>query len=143
MEGWFPFEHGEHVCLRIADGAERDPEFDDESQGALPSDPAARLRQPELTPHNATQFHPLPNAGVDTGRKTVPVTGEVSLDVLLHGRKNKLRFHRGPKYGVPNRRPVTLYYVNRKGPKAENEDLGQAAAQRVLFLTLGFGGARR
>jgi len=108
MEGWFPFEHGEHVCLRIADAAERDPEFDDESQGALPSDPAARLRQPELTPHNATQFQPLPNAGVDAGRKTVPVTGEVSLDILLYGRKNKRRFLHSPKYGVSIQLPVTL-----------------------------------
>ena len=31
MEGWCPFEHGEHVCLRIAEAAERDPELDDET----------------------------------------------------------------------------------------------------------------
>ena len=104
MEGWFPFEYGEHVCLRIAEAAERDPELDDESQGALPNDPVATLLQPERTWGNASQRYALPNAGVDAGRKTVPVTGEVSLDILLHGRKNK----RGFPYGREYRAPMTV-----------------------------------
>jgi hypothetical protein len=92
MEGWFPFERGEQIRLRIAEAAERNTELDDESQGALPSDPAARLLQPELTQSNTAQRKALLNAGVDAGRKTVPVDGEVSLDIPLHGRKNKRRF---------------------------------------------------
>ena len=92
MEGWFPFECGEHVCLRIADAADRHPELDDESQGGLPGDPAARLLQPELTQCTVSERQILPNAGVDAGRKSVPVTGEVSLDILLHGRNYKSGF---------------------------------------------------
>ncbi len=87
MEGWFPFERGEQICLRIAEAAERDTELDDESQGALPSDPAARLPQPQLAQSNTAQRKALLNAGVDAGRKTVPVSGQVSLDVPLYGKK--------------------------------------------------------
>jgi hypothetical protein len=89
MEGWFPLERGEQICLTIAEAAERDPELDDGSRGGLPSDPAARLLRPELTRDNAAQREALPNAGVDAGRNTVPVFGRVSLDILLHGRTDK------------------------------------------------------
>ena len=92
MEGWFPLERGEQTCLRIAEAAERDTEPDDESQGALPSDPAARLLQPTLMQSNTAQRKALLNAGVDAGRKTVPVSGEVSLDVPLHGKNYKRGF---------------------------------------------------
>jgi len=89
MEGWFPFERGEHVCLRIAEAAERTSRPDDESRGALPSDPAATLLQPELTQRKPPERQALPNAGVDAGRKSVTVTGEVSLDIPLHGKRDK------------------------------------------------------
>ena len=89
MEGWFPFRRGEQTCLRIAEAAERDTELNNESQGALPSDPAAKLLQPQLAQSNTAQREALLNAGVDAGRKTVPVNGEVSLDIPLHGRQNK------------------------------------------------------
>jgi len=92
MEGWFPLERGEQTCLRIAEAAERNSELDDESQGALPSDPAAKLLQPTLTQSNTAQRKALLNAGVDAGHKTVPVSGEVSLDVPLHGRSISARF---------------------------------------------------
>ena len=98
MEGWFPFERGEHVCLTIAEAAERNPELADESQGALPSDPAATLLQPELTQRRSSERQALPNAGVDAGRKSVTVTGEVSLDIPLHGKRNKPPFSLNPEY---------------------------------------------
>jgi len=92
MEGWFPSECGDQTRLRIADAAERHPELDDESQGELSGDPTARLPQPELTRTHAAHRKAPPNAGVDAGRKPVPVTREVSLDILLHGRNFKPRF---------------------------------------------------
>jgi len=91
MEGWFPFEHGEHVCLKIAEAAESHPELDDESQGKLPVDPVARPLQPELTQCTVSERQALPNAEVDAGHKSVPVTGEVSLDIHLYGKRKKLR----------------------------------------------------
>lgn len=84
---WFPLERGEQTCLRIAEAAERDTELNNESQGALPSDPAAKLLQPQLAQRNTAQREALLNAGVDAGRKTVPVNGEVSLDIPLHEKK--------------------------------------------------------
>jgi hypothetical protein len=98
MEGWFPFERGEHVCLRIAEAAERTSRPDDESQGALPSDPAARLLQPELTQRKPSERQALPNAGVDAGRKSVTVTGEVSLDIPLYGKSDKRPFSLSPEH---------------------------------------------
>jgi hypothetical protein len=89
MEGWFPLVCGEQTCLRIAEAVERHSEPVDESQGRLPSDPAATLLQPELTRRKPTERQALPNAGVDAGCKVVPVSGEVSVDILLHGKKNK------------------------------------------------------
>jgi hypothetical protein len=98
MEGWFPFESGEHVCLRIAEAAERTSRPDDESQGALPSDPAATLLQPDLTQRKPSERQALPNAGVDAGRKSVTVMGEVSLDILLHGKSDKRPLSPNPEY---------------------------------------------
>jgi hypothetical protein len=89
MEGWFPFAHGEHVCLPIAEAAERLPEFADAS-------PAARLERKA----------PL-DAGVDAGRKSVPVMGEVSLDILIHGKSDKRRFLQSTEYRPSPRSPVT------------------------------------
>lgn len=95
MEGWFPFERGEQIRLQIAEAADRDPELNDPPRGQLPRDPAARTQRPEGTPSNVAQGRALLNAGVDAGRNTVPVTGEVSLDILLHGNKYKPRFRGG------------------------------------------------
>jgi hypothetical protein len=99
MEGWFPFEHGEQTCLRIAEAAERNTDLDDGLQGGMLGDPAARLLKMERTRNNAAQSNALPNAGVDAGRKTEPVIGEVSLDILLYGKKNKPGFGRKLEYG--------------------------------------------
>jgi len=52
--------------------------------------------QQELTQRKPPERQALPNAGVDAGRKSVTVTGEVSLDIPLHGKKFKLRFRITP-----------------------------------------------
>ncbi len=100
MEGWFPFERGEQDCLQIAEAAERHLEIDDGSQGGLPGDPAATLLQSELTQRKPPERQALPNAGVDAGCKSVPVSGEVSLDILLHGKRNKGTFSESTEYGA-------------------------------------------
>ena len=100
MEGWFPFERGEQDCLQIAEAAERHLEIDDGSQGGLPGDPAAILLQPELTQRKPPERQALPNAGVDAGCKSVPVSGEVSLDTFLHGKRHKRRFSKPTEYGA-------------------------------------------
>jgi hypothetical protein len=101
MEGWSPLEGGGQTCLQLAEAAERPPKLADESAGGLPDDPTATLRQPERTQTEASEGQALPDAKVDAGRKTVPVTGEVSLDVLLYGKKNK-----APLRSVRNSPPV-------------------------------------
>ena len=89
MEGWSPLEGGGQTCLQLAEAAERPPTLADESTGGLPDDLAVKLRQPERKQTKASQGQALPDARVDAGRKTVPVTGEVSLDVLLYGKQDK------------------------------------------------------
>jgi hypothetical protein len=86
MEGWFPHDRGEQSCLPIAEAAERDPQLADEIQRTLPSDPVTKLLLTTLWQANVAQRNALPTAGVDAGRNTAPVFGEVSLDILLHGR---------------------------------------------------------
>ena len=100
MEGWFPFERGEQDCLQIAEAAERHLEIDDGSQGELPGDPAATPLQSKLTQKKPPERQALPNAGVDAGCKSVPVSGEVSLDTFLHGKRHKRRFSKPTEYGA-------------------------------------------
>ena len=83
MEGWSPLEGGGQTCLRIAEAAERPPTLADETTGGLPDDPAARLRRPERKQTSVSVGQALPGATLDAGRKTVPISGEVSLDVLI------------------------------------------------------------
>ena len=89
MEGWSLLEGGGQTCLRIAEAAERQPTLADDLAGGLPDDPAATLRRPERKQTSDSEGHALPDGKVDAGRKTVPVTGEVSLDVLLYGKRDK------------------------------------------------------
>ena len=101
MEGWSPLEGGGQTCLRIAEAAERQPTLADDSAGGLPDDPAATLRQPERTQTEPSEGQALPDARVDAGRKTVPVKGEVSLDVLLYGKQDNARLR--PGFNLPAR----------------------------------------
>jgi hypothetical protein len=84
MEGWFPRDGGEQACLRIAEAAERHLELAGASRQRLPLDPAATLPQPDLTRRDSSA-RALPNIGVDAGCKIMPVVGDVSLDIPLHG----------------------------------------------------------
>ena len=89
MEGWSPLDSGGRVhCLPIAEAAERPPTLDVESRGGSPDDPVAKLRRPERTQTNVAEQEALPSAGVDAGCKNEPVNGEVSLDILLYGRRS-------------------------------------------------------
>jgi hypothetical protein len=92
MEGWFPRNSGERTCLRIAEAAERSSELDGRITGHLPTDPPAGLPQTRDEQGQTSERRALPSAGIDAGRKIVAVTGELSLDILLHGRKNKAPF---------------------------------------------------
>jgi len=91
MEGWFPRDSGEQTCLRIAEAADLDSKLDDGSTGRLPIDPPAGLPQTDDGQSRTSERHALPSVGVDAGSKIVPVIGHVSLDVLLHGRKDEPR----------------------------------------------------
>jgi len=87
MERWFPSKDGERSCLRVAEAAERRVDLDDRSQRRPDCDPVLVVSQLELTPQHRT----LLSAGVDAGYQeiTEPATGEVSLDIPLHGKRNK------------------------------------------------------
>lgn len=104
MEGWFPFQDGEHTCSRIAEAAESCAQQDDRLPGVLPYDPTARLLRPEATHRKAFLRHALLNVRVDAGREDVPGYGEVSLDILLHGRiSENLESEEVPGGGVKRR----------------------------------------
>jgi hypothetical protein len=85
MEGWFPLERGERNRLRIAEAAERHSPLDHGSQGGLSSDRTTRLQQKPARSYFALT-NALPNARVDAGCESVPVNGEVPLDIPLHGK---------------------------------------------------------
>jgi len=88
MERWFPSYHGEQDCLPIAEAADSRTQREDRSRGALLNDPRRPLPQIETTWRKARQRQALPRSGVDAGAQTTkgPVKGEVSLDLLLHGK---------------------------------------------------------
>jgi len=109
MEGWFPLERGEQVCLQIAEAADHHTRLDDRSHGELPSGPEARLRHSDLTERKTSHRQALPNAGGDAGRKTEPASGEVSLDVLSYGSRNKRPFRSYPRLSASDNGRMTLF----------------------------------
>jgi len=86
MEGWFPPESGEQACLQVAEAAESRADREDRSPSVPPDGPTVE-RSPLRTARGLAPQRTSPGRrGVDAGRQTVPATGKVSLDILLHGR---------------------------------------------------------
>ena len=106
MEGWFPHDRGERNCLRIAEAVERAPQLADAIQRTLPSEPAAKSLLTSRTEANVARRNALPTAGVDAGRNTVPVFGEVSLDILLHGSPHSRNVPRWPTIRAGREEPL-------------------------------------
>jgi hypothetical protein len=75
--------------LRVAQAAERRVNRDERSQRRPDCDRFVVVSQLELTPQRLT----LQSAGVDAGYQeiTKPATGEVSLDIPLHGKPDEPR----------------------------------------------------
>ena len=96
--------------LPIADGAERDTEFEAVSHRALPSAlPATRVHRGREWRAVALP-HALPKAGVDAGCQSLPVRGGVGLYILLYGSHFKGYFCRSgllsDRQGIPAASPA-------------------------------------